>query len=154
MRRLAFDPRDVIGGLLLLALGVATVIGGEEYAIGTARRMGPGYFPVLLGYICAALGLAVIAKGFIRRLWDEGEMQLPSVRAILGITGSVAAFILAGQHLGLVPAILALVVIGGFVDRGNTPRSIILLAIGVAAGGVALFSYALGIVFRLFPWSY
>ncbi|MFC7738885.1 hypothetical protein ACFQX4_24505 [Roseomonas sp. GCM10028921] len=48
-------------------------------------------------------------------------------------------------------AILALVGISGFVDRGNTPRAVLALAAGVTAGEGALFSYALDIVFRLFP---
>ena len=150
MKTTRLDPRDVIGGLVLIAIGAAAVIIADDYPFGSARRMGPGYFPILLGWICCALGAAVVAKGFIRKMWDAGLPEMPSIRAVIGISASFFAFILAGEHLGLVPAILLLVGISALVDRGNRPLTAGLLAIGVAIGGVAIFIYGLGIIFPLF----
>ena len=150
MKLPAFDPRDVIGGAVLIGIGLTAVAVASDYSFGTARRMVPGYFPVVLGWICAVLGVAVVGKGFVRRMWDEGGMELPSLRAVLGITLGIAAFILAGSHLGLVPAILLLVGISALVDRGNSPLTAGVLALAVAIGGVAIFIYGLGIIFPLF----
>jgi uncharacterized protein YybS (DUF2232 family) len=150
MKRLSFDPRDVIGGLVLIAIGVAAIVIAGEYPFGTARRMGPGYFPVILGGICAILGVAIVAKGFIRRMWDDGTIQMPALRNVIGVIAAISAFILTGEHFGLVPATLLLVGIGAVIDRGNSWLTVVLLSLAVMVGGVALFSYGLGITFPLF----
>lgn len=144
------DPRDVIGGAFLVAFGAAAIVIATHYPFGDARRMGPGYFPVVLGWICVGLGGCIIGKGCIPKLWDAGVPQLPSMRAVLGITASIALFVAVGGYFGLVPGILALVIAAGLVDRGNSLRTVMALAVGVTICGVALFHYGLGITFPLF----
>ncbi|EFH12581.1 tripartite tricarboxylate transporter TctB family protein [Teichococcus cervicalis] len=144
------DPRDLIGGVVLIGIGLAAVLIGGDYPFGSARRMGPGYFPVVLGWICAALGVAIIAKGCIPKLWDEGKLQAPAWRGLLGVSAAIMAFVLLGDRLGLVPATLLLVGIGAVMDRNNGWRAVLLLSLGVTIGGVALFVYGLGVIFPLF----
>jgi hypothetical protein len=154
MRKFSCDPRDLIGGLALVALGAAAIIIAADYPFGAARRMGPGYFPIVLGYICAGLGVLVVIKGFMPMLRDAGPIERPSMRAVFGITAAMGAFILAGEHLGLVPAILLVAGGGALVDRANSLRTAAYVAIGVTVCGVAIFSWGLGIVFPLFAgWN-
>ena len=56
---------DVLAGGIFVLIGGAFVVGSLGYELGTPLRMGPGYFPLLVGAILAALGLAVVVKGLI-----------------------------------------------------------------------------------------
>ena len=49
-------PRDVVGGLLVMAIGAGFLLAGQELEFGTSFRMGPGYFPTLLSLLMIALG--------------------------------------------------------------------------------------------------
>src|SRR4030095_8030134 len=55
-------PKDVFAGLLFIAFGIAAIVIGSGYALGTAARMGPGYFPRILGLLLIVLGLALALR--------------------------------------------------------------------------------------------
>jgi putative tricarboxylic transport membrane protein len=57
------NPRDFWAGALFVAFGMAAVILGSRYNLGTAARMGPGYFPRILGILLIALGAIISARG-------------------------------------------------------------------------------------------
>jgi hypothetical protein len=149
MKGLRVDPRDVIGGAALVLLGIGAMVIASSYPFGTARRMGPGYFPMVLGGILCALGAAVIVKGFMPRLWDQGVPRPPSLRAIAWVSAGVIAFVLTGDRLGFIPATVLLIVISALADRGNSLRTVLLLALAVATVGVGFFWYVLDIRFDL-----
>ena len=50
------NPKDFWSGALFIAIGIATIVLGSRYTLGTAARMGPGYFPRILGILLIALG--------------------------------------------------------------------------------------------------
>ena len=58
-------PKDFWSGLMFIAFGVGFMIVARNYAMGTAVRMGPAYFPTVLGGILALIGLAIFAKSFV-----------------------------------------------------------------------------------------
>jgi hypothetical protein len=146
------DPRDLIGGAILIGIGLLAMVVASEYPFGTARRMGPGYFPMVLGGITTFLGLAIVIKGFIPAWRDEGVGSPPNFRNIIGISAAVAGFVIIGGRFGLIPGILVLVIVAGLVDRGNSLRTVLLLAATVVAMGVVIFRWGLGIIFPLFDW--
>jgi hypothetical protein len=139
MKDLRVDPRDLIGGIALLLLGIGAMVIAANYPFGTARRMGPGYFPTVLGGILAVLGVAVIIKGFNPALRDDGIPRLPSPRAIAWVAAGVIAFVLTGDRLGFIPATVLLIMISALADRGNSLRTVLLLALAVATVGVGFF---------------
>jgi len=57
------NNKDVWGGLMLIAIGAAAVLIARDYPFGTALRMGPGYFPTVLGAVLCAFGLYLAARG-------------------------------------------------------------------------------------------
>ena len=142
--------RDVLAGGLVVAIGVGAVLEASSYQIGELANMGPGYYPVALGAILIALGLAI---PFVMDSDGEPENQaagpdsslLPRVRGIGGIIAGVIAFMLLGDAAGLAPAIFALVFISALGDTLNTIRSAALLALGMTVLGVILFGWALPI---------
>jgi len=64
------SQKDFFSGLLFMGVGVAFAWGATTYTVGTGARMGPGYFPLMLGVLLAVLGAAVIFKA----LWWKPRM--------------------------------------------------------------------------------
>lgn len=62
-------PQDFWSGVMFMFFGLAAVIIGQDYPMGTAGRMGPAYFPVVLGGLLTLIGLATT----LRSLWTRGE---------------------------------------------------------------------------------
>ncbi len=62
------DPRpDLLAGGTFVALGLAFAVASSRYELGTALQMGPGYYPLVLGGLLAALGVGVAVEGLLRR---------------------------------------------------------------------------------------
>jgi len=137
----------LIGGGLAILAGLAVVWVGAGYEVGTARRMGPGWFPVALGWLMAGLGL-LLAAASLRR----PEPAEPSdLRALLAVGAGIAAFAALLERAGLVPAALALVLIAGMGGtRLSLPRQL-LLAAGLT--GMSLLVFRLGLGLPLKPFA-
>lgn len=146
----ARDYIDLFGGALLLAFGVWFAwYAGAEYDMGSTRRMGPGYFPVWLGWLVAAFGLLILVPAWLR----HGEMPAPKIRPFLTIIVSGLVFAAIVERLGLVAAVVSLVVISALAEeRFHLVRTVI-LAVVLAALAVTVFSWGLGIPIPAFRWS-
>lgn len=148
MRRV--DVADVVGGTILVAVGLwyATHALGE-YSYGTARRMGPGYFPTWVGYLMAALGAAIASLGLLR----QGDTPRAPLRPLLAISAGGFAFAGSVEGFGLVPAVFALVGIAALAERPYRPLRTLLLAAALSALGVVIFSWGLGIPLHPVRWG-
>ena len=84
------DLKDILAGLVFIAFGLAFAVMATSYEIGSTLRMGPGYFPFVLGGILAILGGVIAIKGFLA---GEGEAigAIPW-RAVGLIIGAVLFF--------------------------------------------------------------
>ena len=91
-------------GLLFIAIGVVVLAAAGQYRLGTAARMGPAYFPTLLGGLLAFLGFTLAVPALVL----DGE-KLPRfrLRPLLMILLSIAAFGLALENLGFAIAVAA-----------------------------------------------
>ena len=156
--------KDHVGGALMLATGVAVVVAGLGYDVGTLREMGPGYFPVVLGALLAAIGVALLASTRRAGAGAEGaEPQPPAEMAHLAgpvvqwrgwlcIVGGVLSFVVLGEHGGLVPASFVSVFVAALGDRGNSWRAAAGLATVMTVLGVVVFHYGLHLLLPLFTW--
>ena len=59
------SEKDFFSGLMFTIVGGAFAFGATTYNIGTGARMGPGYFPLLLGIVLAILGMIITAQALI-----------------------------------------------------------------------------------------
>jgi Tripartite tricarboxylate transporter TctB family len=135
-------------GVLFLAIGVAFLVVARNYRFGTAARMGPGFFPIWLGGILAALGLALALPAIVH----PGEpLSAFRPRPLLAILTGVIIFALLMQPLGFVAAALLLIVICGFADPELRLVESIGLAILLTAFSVAVFVMLLGLPLNLWP---
>jgi putative tricarboxylic transport membrane protein len=140
--------RDFWCGLVFLAIGVAFLILAREYRVGTAARMGPGYFPTLLGGLLALLGVAISGAALVGPGERFPRLQL---RPLLVILASIVAFGLALEPLGFVIAVTLLVVIGGFADPELRLRESVALAAFMVVFSVGVFYALLGLPLTLWP---
>ena len=101
--------RDVLSGAIFLAIGVAGLYIGWDYRMGTPFRMGPGYFPRLLCMALVALGVIIAVLGLIRGGEAPGRLHW---RPLVLITIATMAFALLISTAGLLPAAIAIVLIG------------------------------------------
>lgn len=142
------DYADIIGGLLLIAVGGWFMLHSGNYNMGTLRRMGPGYFPVVIGGMVILFGFLVLVPGMLR----IGTMPKPEWRPFVTICLSVLAFALVAEPFGLVPATVALTLVAALAEPGFRPVRTALLALGLSAIGVLVFTQGLGIPIPAFRW--
>ncbi len=141
-------PQDFFSGLLFIAFGLITIIVAQDYKFGTAVRMGPGYFPMVLGWIMVALG----ALTSLRSLWLDGPpIPKMALRPILMVTLGVLAFGALIDPLGLVVAALALFLISALGGHEFKIKEVLLLFVLLTAVSVGLFVYGIGLTFKVWP---
>jgi len=142
------DLRDVLGGLLMVAIGGFAAIYGQRYDMGQLQMMGPGYFPVVLGLLLAALGV-FIAVPALFRAGTAIEIQWKS---LFWVTASLLVFAGLLDVLGLILSTMLCVITSSLAS--NLPwRTKFILAGCVALMTYLIFSLGLGMLFPLWPWS-
>lgn len=143
-------PKDFYAGLLFFLFGLAAMVLAFEYPLGTAARMGPGYFPRVLGGIMMFFG-AILA---IRSFALTGDPMTPFAWKAIGLVlGGVAVFAAIVIHAGLVIATTALIVITGMASKEfNIKESLISSAV-LSLVAVLLFIVGLKLQFPIFPWG-
>jgi hypothetical protein len=144
------NPKDFFTGLLLLAISLFFAYGLLELPLGSAFRMGPGYFPLVLTALLAALALGIMANGF--RSEGEPVGAIPW-RALFIITLSVGLYGATLKGLGLVPALALTVFISTFAGGKWDVRVAVSVTVVLVAACVAVFVKGLGLPLSLFgPW--
>ena len=146
------DQRDFWAGLMFMAFGgFFCLYSVYNYNIGTAFRMGPGYFPLVLSGLLMLLGLLIIASA----IHDRGSEGIGALawRGVFFILPAPIFFGLTIRGLGFVPAIFLTTLIAGLASLKMRLHRALLLAAGVTIFATVVFSYGLGLPFRRFgPW--
>ena len=144
------DSTDIIGGLFLTALGLFFVIYAQRYNMGTLNRMGPAYFPVVLGALMAVLGLLVAIPAWFR----AGSGPEVSWKTLFIVIGSIVVFASTLQVLGLIFATMLTVVAASLADNEITWPGRAMLAVAVAPIIYVVFILGLSMTIPVWPWSY
>lgn len=153
MRVTIRNPRDFFAGLIFLFFGILTAALSRDYPIGSAMRMGPGYFPLLLGVILALLGFVICARSLaLRGHAIEGHgIESVDPRALILVLAAVAAFAATIETAGIVIAATLVLVIGAAASRESRYREVIALTLLLVALTVAVFVYGLSLPFKVWP---
>jgi putative tricarboxylic transport membrane protein len=143
-------PKDFLAGLIFVAFGVAAIVLGSAYPLGTAARMGPGYFPRILGILLIVLGAALA----LRALRLAGP-PLPGWkwRPVLVVLGSVIVFGIVVTHLGLVLSTVGLIVASSAASREFRAKEALISGVVLAALAVGVFVIGLKLVIPIWPGS-
>ena len=142
------NPKDFWAGVLFVALGVGTIVIGSRYALGTAARMGPGYFPRILGILLIALG-GIIA---LRATRTEGP-PLPQFhwRPVVVVLGSVVLFGAIVRWVGVALSTVILIVAASAASREFRPRESLVAGVLLAALAVGVFVIGLKLQLPIWP---
>jgi len=152
--------KDHYGALLLISLGSGTLKLGLGYETGTLNRMGAGFIPAVLGSLLILVGIVL----GISAVLQDGETVVhaqpchsthegPEWRGWLCILGGVVAFVVLGDHGGLLPATFASVFISAMGDRNNTVKGAALLGVVLTLFCLIVFHYGLKLQLPLFQWT-
>ena len=144
--------KDILAGLIFIGLGLAFGIAAAGYPIGTALRMGPGYFPLVLAGVMVALGLAIAAKGLAATAADEPAGPVPW-RAIVLILAALVFFGATIRGLGMAPALFVTAFLAALASRRNGPLAAAVMAAALTLFCVLIFGVGLGVPVPLLgPW--
>jgi Tripartite tricarboxylate transporter TctB family len=141
-------PKDFLAGLLFIAFGIAALVIGSNYTLGTAARMGPGYFPRILGGLLVVLGAALA----LRALKIKGP-PLPRWhwRPVVIVLGSVAAFGLVLNYLGMVVSTVLLIVVSSSASHEFRFREALISGVALAVLAVVVFVLGLKLLLPIWP---
>jgi hypothetical protein len=143
-------PKDFWIGIIFLFFGVTAVVVGQDYPMGRAGKMGPAYFPTVLGTLLAVIGLIGIARSFFRRGEAIGRFHIKELVLILS---AVILFGVLMRGAGLVPAVIVLIVLSAYASPKFKWNEALMLAVGLAGFSYLVFAKLLGLpMTALGPW--
>jgi Tripartite tricarboxylate transporter TctB family len=138
--------KDFWAGVMLIVVGAAAMLIARNYAFGTTLRMGPGYFPTVLGGILVVFGLYLAVTGM-----RTGE-RLGGAWSLRALIVLPVAFVLFGvlmTHAGFVPALLVLIVGSALASPQFRVIEVLLLSVVLIVASVAIFIWGLGLPYPL-----
>ncbi len=145
-RRGVAANQDVLAGVLFLLIGLGAVAGARDFEMGTAMRMGPAYFPTVLGWVLYGFGAFLLLRGIAR----GGDAAVSwGWRPLALVTLAIVLFGFSVTRFGLVPALVVMVLVCAAAGRGYRLRETVVLAAVLSAFAVGVFVYALQLPFRL-----
>lgn len=143
-------PKDFWTGIMFLAFGLAAVFIGRDYTMGTAGKMGPAYFPTVLGGLLAVIG----AIGVFRSFKLKGEpIEKFHLKELFIVLAGVVLFGVLMRGAGLGPAAVVLIMLSAYASPKFKWFEALLLALGMAGFAVLVFVKLLGLPLQVFgPW--
>jgi len=142
------NPRDFWSGVMFVAFGGAGMWLARAFPYGTAARMGPAYFPTVVGALLAGFGLFIAARGLAVDGERVGRFHF---RPLMMILASLVLFGLLLERIGFVSAVFILVVLSSMGGHELRWRETLLVASALAFGTVLLFVYALKLQIPIWP---
>lgn len=139
---------DFYAGLMFVAFGLLALYLSRDFPMGTASRMGPGYFPTILGVLICALGGGVMLRGFLVR--GESPKNFALVQAAL-VLAAIGLFAWTVESLGIVVAVTAVVVVSSLASGTSRWFEVLLLTLLMVGLAVGLFTYGLDLPFKIWP---
>ena len=143
--------KELLAGTAFVAFGLAFAVAAASYEIGTPLRMGPGYFPLVLGGLLVLLGLMIMVTGFVAGGDEEiGPVAWWSAGLI------VAALLFFGftvRGLGLVPSLLVTSLLAALAGRRTGIVAAAVIAAGLTTLSILIFVTGLQLPLPLVgPW--
>lgn len=155
------SQKDFFAGLMFVSVGLAFAIGASGYTVGSGARMGPGYFPLILGILLAVLGAAITFYATVAGNGTEDGDKIGkwAWKQLFFILAANFAFgiLLVGlpsfgiPAMGLIIAIYALVFIASLAGSEFRAKSVFVLATVLAIGSYVAFVWALKLQFPVWP---
>jgi hypothetical protein len=144
------STKDLWAGIIYIFFGVSAIFIARSYTLGTAFRMGPAYFPIVLSVLLIVIGAVSVIRAFIVR---GTPIEAFAFRGLFLVTASVAVFGLLVRGAGLIMALPLLVIISAFASVKFRWRATLIMAAGLTLFCALVFLKGLGIPLPIIgPW--
>lgn len=145
------SQQDFWSGLMFVATGLGFALGATLYSFGTSARPGPGYFPLGLGLLLAALGAMTLFEALTIETDDGEPVGAFAWKPLATILLSVALFGWLLPRLGMALTIPVLVILSSLAGDEFHWRDAIINSVVLAVGSWAIFILGLKLVIPLWP---
>lgn len=139
---------DQLSALMFIGLGLFAIIHSLDYPLGTASRMGAGYFPKIIGggLLCVGITLGV------KTLRDAGEaLELPPLRPLFFVLLGTVSFGVLIEGAGVIVASTVLVCFARCASADFRLKEVLAISAVIAAAVILIFVYVLGIRIPVLP---
>jgi hypothetical protein len=144
--------KDLLAGLIFIGFGLAFGYASLTYEIGTALRMGPGYFPLILSGVILLLGVVIFVQSLAAGPDEIPLGRVPWLGLIL-LTGGLIFFGVTVRGLGLAPSLFVATFMSAFASERTGVVGAFLLATALTAVCILIFIWALGLSLAVTgPW--
>jgi hypothetical protein len=143
-------PKDFYTGVMFLLFGGGAMALATEYQIGTAAKMGPGYFPFVLGGLLTALGIILWIRSFLRTQ-DSQERPSFHLKPLALVLSSVVIFSLLLRPLGLLGSTVALVLLSSVASHEFKLKEALLNGVALVLIVLIVFVYFLEFQVPVWP---
>ena len=141
------NNRDFWAGLFFILIGAAAMIISRDYPMGSALRMGPGYFPTVLGGIVVVFGIYVLIKGVIN---NEKVVGNWSIRALIVLPIATWIFGVMMENVGFILALVVLMYTSSVAGKEFKFLEVTIMAVVMVIVCTGVFIYGLGLPYPLF----
>ena len=153
------SQKDFFSGLLFMVAGIAFAWGATNYTIGEGARMGPGYFPLVLGILLTVIGLFIVFEAMVVETEDGEKIGKAAWKPLFFIIASNVVFgiCLGGipklgiPAMGLIVGIYALTFIASMAGEEHNNKEVAILATVLAIGSYLAFIVLLKLQFPVWP---
>jgi putative tricarboxylic transport membrane protein len=141
------NNKRFLSGLMFLGIGGVAIFMAQDYPMGSALRMGPGYFPIVLGGLMGLFGIYELILGVMKSDPVKGNW---SIRALLILPLAAVIFGIMMEKLGFVPALIALIFVSAAASKEFKFLEVLISAVIITIASVGVFIYGLGLPYPLF----
>lgn len=144
------NHRDFWAGVMFLAIGAAFAGFAQQYSLGTPARMGPGFFPTMLGVLLALLGVVIVLGSFAG---TGAPLRVAPVRwrPLALILLSVLLFALTLPKLGLIVAVVLLIGVSALAAHDFRGKETLASIVVLLALSWLVFVEGLDLQFPVWP---
>jgi len=153
------SQKDFFAGLMFMVVGVAFAWGATTYSVGSGARMGPGYFPLMLGILLALIGSVITFKAMVVETEGGDKIGAWAWKPLFFILAANFLFgILLGglpsiglPAMGMILGIYALVIIASLAGNEFSLKGVLGLSTILAIGSYLAFVVLLKLQFPVWP---
>ncbi len=143
------NQEDFWAGVMFIGFGLIAVIVSRDYPMGTAMRMGPGYFPTYLGFLMMIFGAIVSLMSF---KMEEVKIAPFAWKPMIMLSLGFAFFGWSVDHIGFIPALFGLIVLSALGGQVFRVKEVLLMSVVLILGAVGVFIYGIDLPYPLFWW--
>jgi len=135
--------KHAVPGLVIVAVGCGMLVLGQDYALGTLRRIGPGFFPTVIAAFLIGIGLVIAVEDNIR----PEPADRVYLRPVLIVTAAIICWSLTIERFGFAPATFLLILVSSFAEDKPDYIRVLTLATALTLIGYLIFVTGFGLPF-------